>query len=248
MLQPLDKTDAAQLSPSTTITSTSSQHSRSILQKKLPPGGSFFDKLKSSAIASGGPNENLICPCGHMAKCLSESIIHRKSCNFAAITDDDIEEEEQDDIDGRLEIDFDEDDKQSHSALNLSVTGSTRCQHCRHRCKSSADLLNHLKQCTEAGRCGNDSFDSLSGESSAERLELGIGEQHHHHPMENRVFVWNKMPSDSIGSAENKPNDMLLSGGNSSANSGQIANGPNDENSYYGVETAPGYGEVSKFF
>ncbi|XP_039949107.1 serine-rich adhesin for platelets-like isoform X1 [Bactrocera tryoni] len=244
----LEKTDAAQLSPTPTVASTSSHASRSLLLKKSTPGGSFFDKLKSSALT--GPNENLICPCGHMAKCLSESIIHRKSCNFAAIAEDDIEEE-QDDADDRLEIDFaDDDDRQSHSALNLSVTGSTRCQHCRHRCKSSADLLNHLKQCTEASRCGNDSFDSLSGESNGGRVGCADSNTEQH-PMENRVFIWNKIPggeprqregsqcSDSRGQANNTMESSGSSGhGASSATC--------EENSYYGVETAPGYGEVTK--
>ncbi|XP_069963462.1 uncharacterized protein [Bactrocera oleae] len=244
----LEKTDAAQLSPTPTVASTSSHASRSLLLKKSTPGGSFFDKLKSSALT--GPNENLICPCGHMAKCLSESIIHRKTCNFAAIAEDDIEEE-QDDADDRLEIDFaDDDDRQSHSALNLSVSGSTRCKHCRHRCKSSTDLLNHLKQCTEASRCGNDSFDSLSGESNGGRVGCADSNAEQH-PMENRVFIWNKIPggeprqregsqcSDSRGQANNTMESSGSSGhGASSATC--------EENSYYGVETAPGYGEVTK--
>ncbi|XP_028895190.2 uncharacterized protein LOC105210802 isoform X5 [Zeugodacus cucurbitae] len=243
-----EKTDAAQLSPTPTVASTSSHASRSLLQKKPIPGGSFFDKLKSSALT--GPNENLICPCGHMAKCLSESIIHRKTCNFAAIAEDDIEEE-QDDADDRLEIDFnDDDDRQSHSALNLSVTGSTRCQHCRHRCKSSVDLLNHLKQCTEASRCGNDSFDSLSGESNGGRAGCAdsIADQH---PMENRVFIWNKIPGGEPGQREGSQcSDSRGQANNTMESSGSSGHGASsatcEENSYYGVETAPGYGEVTK--
>lgn len=236
------------MSPTPTVASTSSHASRSLLQKKSTPGGSFFDKLKSSALA--GPNENLICPCGHMAKCLSESIIHRKTCNFAAIVEDDIEEE-QDDADDRLEIDFaDDDDRQSHSALNLSVTGSTRCQHCRHRCKSSVDLLNHLKQCTEASRCGNDSFDSLSGESNGGRAGCADSNAEQH-PMENRVFIWNKIPGGELRQREGSQcSDSRGQANNTMESSGSSGHGASsatcEENSYYGVETAPGYGEVTK--
>ncbi|XP_067624653.1 serine-rich adhesin for platelets-like isoform X2 [Eurosta solidaginis] len=251
MFQPTDKANTTQLSPTPTVASVASSHaSRNQLHKKGTTGGSFFDKLKSSALA--GPNENLICPCGHMAKCLSESIIHRKTCNFAAIADDDIEEE-QDDADDRLEIDFaEEDDRQSHSALNLSVTGSTRCQHCRHRCKSSADLLNHLKQCSEASRCGNDSYDSMSGDSSAGRGVGGNDSNAEQHPMENRVFIWNKMPGggEAIGQHEGSQNsDMRGQSNNTAESSGSSGHGTNsatcEENSYYGVETAPGYGEMT---
>ncbi|XP_073820722.1 uncharacterized protein isoform X5 [Musca autumnalis] len=259
--EPLDKTDtavgtaaASQLSPTTTIASSSAASSKSLLARK---SGSFFDKIKFSTTA----NENLICPCGHMAKCLSESIIHRKSCTYGHDDIDlDDEDHDEDGEEGRLEIDFNEDDecdKQSQSALNLSVTGSTRCQHCRHRCKSSADLLNHLKICSEANsRCG----DSLSGESSVGggRLMMsdgnGMGDhlQQQHHPMENRVFVWNKLPRNqgSEGSQSYDGNRAMHpnasnNGGHSGAGSG-ILSANNDENSYYGVETAPGYGEVTK--
>lgn len=260
MLQPSEKTEAlgvaaaSQLSPTTTITSSAS--SKSLLNRKA---GSFFDKIKSSSTT----NENLICPCGHMAKCLSESIIHRKSCTFSPLSNNDDMDLDDDDHDedgeeGRLEIDFTEDDecdKQSHSALNLSVTGSTRCQHCRHRCKSSADLLNHLKICSEA----NSRCDSLSGDSCAgSRVMMGDtsgGELQH--PMENRVFIWNKLPRNQqegngssvggSGSQSSEGNRHQTGSVNSSSNNGgSLLSANNDENSYYGVETAPGYGEVSK--
>ncbi|XP_061389161.1 uncharacterized protein LOC133324332 [Musca vetustissima] len=258
MLQPLEKPDSAvgaapasQLSPTTTIASSSAASGKSLLARKS--GGSFFDKIKFSNTT----NENLICPCGHMAKCLSESIIHRKSCTYGHDDIDlDDEDHDEDGEEGRLEIDFNEDDecdKQSQSALNLSVTGSTRCQHCRHRCKSSADLLNHLKICSEANsRCG----DSLSGESSVgSRLMMGDGSGQQHHPMENRVFVWNKLPrnqgsegSQSFDGARGMhQNANINNGGHGGSGIGAgILSANNDENSYYGVETAPGYGEVTK--
>ncbi|KAM7354627.1 uncharacterized protein ACRADG_006221 isoform 2-T5 [Cochliomyia hominivorax] len=258
MMQPTDKAEssgvaaASQLSPTTTITSSAS--SKSLLNRKT---GSFFDKIKSSSTT----NENLICPCGHMAKCLSESIIHRKSCTFSTLSNnddmdlDDDDEHDEDGEEGRLEIDFTEDDecdKQSHSALNLSVTGSTRCQHCRHRCKSSADLLNHLKICSEA----NSRCDSLSGDSCAgSRVMMGdTSNSDLQHPMENRVFIWNKLPrNQQEGSAgggslsqNSDGNRQQTNSGNSSTNTGgSLLSANNDENSYYGVETAPGYGEMT---
>lgn len=190
-----------------------------------------------------------------MAKCLSESIQHRKSCTFSPLsTTDDIDldddEHDEDGDEGRLEIDFTEDeecDKQSHSALNLSVTGSTRCQYCRHRCKSSVDLLNHLKICSEA----NSRCDSLSGDSCAgSRVMMGdTSASEMQHPMENRVFIWNKLPrnqQEGGGSQSSEGNRQHASSGNSSSNAGgSLLSANNDENSYYGVETAPGYGEVS---
>jgi len=121
----LDKSDVPQLSPATTVASQNS--TRSQMTKR----SSFLDKLKT-----GAQHENLVCQCGHVAKCLSESIIHGKSCHASAvIIDDDDAGLHEDDADDRLEIDEDDEDHHSHSALNLSVTGSTRCQHCRHRCK-----------------------------------------------------------------------------------------------------------------
>lgn len=256
MMQPsaADKPDviiasSSQLSPTTTITSSAS--SRSIINRK---SGTFFDKIKSSSAT----NENLICPCGHMAKCLSESIIHRKTCTFSPLSNtDDIEldddEHDEDGEEGRLEIDFAEDDecdKQSHSALNLSVSGSTRCQHCRHRCKSSADLLNHLKICSEVNSgCGSLSGDSCGGS----RVMIGdTSANEMQHPMENRVFIWNKIPRNQqesgVGSSSqcSEGQRQAAVSGNSSNNGGSLLSANNDENSYYGVETAPGYGEVRK--
>ena len=262
MLQPMDKTETAtsgapQLSPTTTITSSAS--GKSLLNRKA---GSFFDKIKSSSAT----NENLICPCGHMAKCLSESIIHRKTCTFSPLSandemDLDDDDHDEDGDEGRLEIDFTEDDefdKQSHSALNLSVSGSTRCRHCRHRCKSSADLLNHLKICSEA----NSRCDSLSGDSCAGSRAGNMGDNGTvgslQHPMENRVFIWNKLPRNQqegssgggvgMGVGVSEGNRQQADSGYASLNAGgSLLSANNDENSYYGVETAPGYGEVRAY-
>ncbi|XP_034666993.1 uncharacterized protein LOC117900662 isoform X4 [Drosophila subobscura] len=233
----LDKSDVPQLSPATTVTSQAS--SRSQPTKKT--SSSFLDKLKT-----GAQHENLICQCGHVAKCLSESIIHGKSCHASAviIADDDDAALHEDDADDRLEIDEDDEDHHSHSALNLSVTGSTRCQHCRHRCKSSNDLLHHLTQCVEAIRCANEMYDSNSGESSEQRRSDS------HHSLQQqaavqqqRVCIWNKAAKEIAAAAAAAVHQENSNNNKSPANS-QGTN--NEENSYYGVETAPGYGEVTK--
>ncbi|XP_017025687.1 uncharacterized protein [Drosophila kikkawai] len=232
----LDKSDVPQLSPATTVASHNS--SRSQLTRK----SSFMDKLKT-----GAHQENLVCQCGHVAKCLSESIIHGKSCHASAvIIDDDDAGLHEDDADDRLEIDEDDDDHQSHSALNLSVTGSTRCQHCRHRCKSSTDLLHHLTQCVEAIRCANEMYDSNSGESGGERRPDSKSLQQQAAVQQQRVCIWNKAAKEIAAAAcaaavqqENSSKSLVKSPAGSQGTS-------NEENSYYGVETAPGYGEVTK--
>nr|NP_001246016.1 uncharacterized protein Dmel_CG9932, isoform C [Drosophila melanogaster]AFH03690.1 uncharacterized protein Dmel_CG9932, isoform C [Drosophila melanogaster] len=230
----LDKSDVPQLSPATTVASQNS--TRSQLTKK----SSFMDKLKT-----GAQHENLVCQCGHVAKCLSESIIHGKSCHASAvIIDEDEAGLHEDDGDDRLEIDEDDEDHHSHSALNLSVTGSTRCQHCRHRCKSSTDLMHHLKQCVEAIRCANEMYDSNSGESGDRRPDSQSLQQQAA-VQQQRVCIWNKATKEIIAAAaaslqQDKNNHNLVK----SPTGSQAAS--NEENSYYGVETAPGYGEVTK--
>ncbi|KMY90005.1 uncharacterized protein LOC6732145 isoform X3 [Drosophila simulans] len=230
----LDKSDVPQLSPATTVASQNS--TRSQMTKK----SSFMDKLKT-----GAQHENLVCQCGHVAKCLSESIIHGKSCHASAvIIDEDDAGLHEDDADDRLEIDEDDEDHHSHSALNLSVTGSTRCQHCRHRCKSSTDLMHHLKQCVEAIRCANEMYDSNSGESGDRRPDSQSLQQQAA-VQQQRVCIWNKATKEIVAAAaasmqQEKNNHNLVK----SPTGSQAAS--NEENSYYGVETAPGYGEVTK--
>ncbi|KMY90003.1 uncharacterized protein LOC6732145 isoform X4 [Drosophila simulans] len=229
----LDKSDVPQLSPATTVASQNS--TRSQMTKK----SSFMDKLKT-----GAQHENLVCQCGHVAKCLSESIIHGKSCHASAvIIDEDDAGLHEDDADDRLEIDEDDEDHHSHSALNLSVTGSTRCQHCRHRCKSSTDLMHHLKQCVEAIRCANEMYDSNSGESGDRRPDSQSLQQQAA-VQQQRVCIWNKATKEIVAAAaasmqQEKNNHNLVK----SPTGSQAAS--NEENSYYGVETAPGYGEMT---
>lgn len=96
------------------------------------------------------------------------------------------------------------------SQLNISSSGlsSTRCQHCRHRCKSSLDLVVHLQTCLLTNK-NQESLQSneeqhvpvhpiSEGEVSADDPQLP-------HPMENVVFVWNPIMNNNMAptTAEN---------------------------------------------
>lgn len=158
--------------------------------------------------------------------------------------------------------------RQSTSPINLSMqsgSGSTRCQYCRHRCKTSTDLYIHMQSCLEAARSSADSFDSgseiesnldkidVSGDITDEGIISMAGEPH---PMENKVFVWNKLPSQASGDTSSNTKVVIRNANDSHATEDQC--GPTsddsenneeekaDDSTYYGVETAPGYGEVTK--
>lgn len=217
----LSAIDIPQLSPSSNCSSAS--------KKK----GSFFDKLKETFAANVSKNENMICGCGHISKCLSESILHQKSCTKE-----------------------DQEKASSPSPINLSVnSGSTRCQFCRHRCKSSADLYSHLRNCSEAGHCQNNSLDSSS--ESNEKTDDVDGDDctEEKHPMENRIFVWNKIPNSQTADdhsfndqeiTEDVDEERFAKDLQKTSENFIVPKKENSENSYYGVETAPGYGEVTK--
>lgn len=116
-----------------------------------------------------------------------------------------------------------------------------------------------MQSCLEAARSSADSFDSGSEiESNVDRVDAcddvtdeGNVEPH---PMENKVFVWNKIPSQATADGSNandvihKPNDSHatedLCGPTSDSENTEEEKA--DDSTYYGVETAPGYGEVTK--
>lgn len=79
---------------------------------------------------------------------------------------------------------------------------STRCQRCRKRCKTSTELVTHLATCwgppstvknpaaavtsnapTKAGQ--------IELDDDGRRTEKDEQQQQRHHPMENKIFVWN---------------------------------------------------------
>lgn len=196
----------------------------------------FFNELKER-FADGG---NLTCPCGHTSKCLSESIIHKKSCGKSG------------------------EKRASPSPVNLSTnSGSSRCQYCRQRCKSSADLFMHEQNCKEARNSTEaESLDSESDVGNNDKMDIDAANDsadNGPHPMENRVFVWNKLPQQSqsgiggsgaaatlIPKVEPKMEETSSHHTDRSEDSENNDDEKVDDSTYYGVETAPGYGEVTK--
>ncbi|XP_041970284.1 zinc finger protein 729-like isoform X2 [Aricia agestis] len=133
---------------------------------------SFFDRLKERLLTETG-KDGLICKnCGFESKCLSEQSVHEKTCLPLS----------------------------NRSQLNTSGSnlGSTRCQNCRHRCKSSADLVVHMQTCGSNQKPSAEikpepqipevnGVTNSSGEKDAEP-----------HPMENVVFVWNNITQNKF--------------------------------------------------
>lgn len=123
---------------------------------------SFFDRLKERLLTETGEEGSLICKnCGFESKCLSEHSVHEKNC--ASLLN-----------------------------RNMSVPsmGSTRCQNCRHRCKSSADLFIHMQTCNKNETVNNE---KKSIELSKQDAPINLEKEIEPHPMENVVFVWNNI-------------------------------------------------------
>jgi hypothetical protein len=208
---------------STAGTSGMSTDNLASLKKK----SSFFDVLRKKLIegnATGSEDKNLVCKCSYEAKTLSDLIIHQKMCSLEKAT-----------------------------ALAM---GSTRCQYCRIRCKSSQELAAHLQKCPEAQHV-IECLDSSSETNGMEDKnmedymsdEAAIDNPNERHPMENRVFIWNKPkkePMDSNEGASDRNDD--------SDDNNLVVNEDDDlpetptltDSEYLGVESAPGYGEITK--
>jgi hypothetical protein len=195
----------------------------------LKKKSSFFDVLRKKLIegnATGSEDKNLVCKCGYEAKTLSDLIIHQKMCAH-------------------------------EKAMSLAM-GSTRCQYCRLRCKSTQELGMHLTKCPEALAL-IECMDS-SSEANGEKHDMddytsdeaAIDNPNERHPMENRVFVWNKTkkepldPNDEHAGASDRNDD--------SDDNNLVVNEDDDlpetptltDSEYLGVESAPGYGEITK--
>lgn len=171
--------------------------------------GSFFDKLKEK-IGTNGDGGNLTCPCSHVAKCLSELFIHQKSC----------QKFKQHQMSSK-----------TYSPNLINNKYSSRCQYCRHRCKSSADLVAHMQNCVNAQLFLSNALNVNIEQDSASELDtsekmMDEGEegdeegeeehqqqlqQGHQQTMENRIFVWNKMPENA---ADNEGGSATGSEGN----------------------------------
>ncbi|RVE53296.1 hypothetical protein evm_002129 [Chilo suppressalis] len=133
---------------------------------------SFFDKLKERLLTETGENGTLICKnCGFESKCLSEHSVHEKNCATQL-------------------------NRSSTDSL-LSSLSSTRCQNCRHRCKSSADLYVHLQTCRKIEKNGENAATQIKSQDRNE-CEISTSEKESEpHPMENVVFVWNNISHDA---------------------------------------------------
>lgn len=186
---------------------------------------SFFDKLKEKLMTGAGESCNLVCDvCGHESKCLSESVRHQKLHNTK--------------ISGSLSCN-------GGTVISGAELSSTRCQHCRQRCKTSSDLVVHLQSCLEANKkspihiIDDDEEDEEEDEDRMDfeddlKSEDGLSDgelEKPPHPMENKVFVWTNM--------SNCEEDALHDEDDCGSKS------PTSESSVVGIETAPGIGAVT---
>ncbi|CAF4870293.1 unnamed protein product [Pieris macdunnoughi] len=137
--------------------------------KERKKNESFFDRLKERILTETGEDGSLICKnCGFESKCLSEHSVHEKNC----VTN------------------------RSSTNTLLPNLGSTRCQNCRHRCKSSADLVIHLKTCGKDMKRSDEKHEDIQNQDSNETSNI-TEKEIEPHPMENVVFVWNNINTDS---------------------------------------------------
>ena len=126
--------------------------------------------------------------------------------------------------------------------LKNSVTitsNSTRCQFCRQRCKTSADLALHLTACSEAQQpgLGEEEDDDESSSNSH-----GRGEDYNNLSesggrvctSENKIFVWNNKPAASYEDEEVMDYEFK----------GHFLDASGGSDDLVGFETAPGVGAV----
>lgn len=198
---------------------------------KLKKKSSFFDMLRKNLIegnATGNEDKNLVCKCSYEAKTLSDLIIHQKACG-----------------------------KQSHSPL----FGSTRCQYCRVRFKTSQDLMSHILKCPGAQIELLESSSEANGDEKMTPIddymsdEAAIDNPNERHPMENRVFIWNQLPKSKKEPSETNDDQTLASDKNDDSDDNNLVVNEDDDlpeppnltdSEYLGVESAPGYGEITK--
>jgi hypothetical protein len=197
----------------------------------LKKKSSFFDVLRKKLIegnATGSEDKNLVCKCSYEAKTLSDLIIHQKNC---------------------FKQDFN---------FGSSMFSKNRCQFCNIRFKTSRDLLSHMQKCTVGAQQMIECLDSSSEANGDEKMamdddmsdEAVIDNPNERHPMENRVFVWNQLSSKREPSDTNDTSDK----NDDSDDNNLVVNEDDDlpetptltDSEYMGVESAPGYGEITK--
>lgn len=202
------------------------------LKKK---NSTFFDDLRKKLI-KGNEDKNLVCKCSYEARTLSDLIIHQKMCGNG-----------------------------NHpEKVHSPALGSTRCQYCRQRCKSSQDLAIHLQNCSEAQsviECLDSSSETGHNDDKVTTMddymsdEAAIDNPNERHPMENRVFVWNQIDKTKKEPSETNDDQNHASEKNDDSDDNNlVVNEDDDEpetptltdSEYLGVESAPGYGEITK--
>lgn len=189
--------------------------------------------------------DELKCRCGHSAKYLSDFLMHCMKCLHPRLKAN-IDSDDNSVSSGRLQIDLsasdDESDRESpqESPLDLS------------RWQDGSEIPgNHSYTGSEH------SFDSLSAKSSYDGSReatnvntiSSIGSDtnlNDQEPKENKVNIENQMPMNDNGSTGGGGGGMedgiALLNNTSTIPSNNIG----EENSYFGVEVAPGYGEVNR--
>lgn len=207
----------------------SSSHADNLASLKKK--SSFFDVLRKKLIegnATGSEDKNLVCKCAYEAKTLSDLIIHQNVCG------------------------------KQDSLLQSLTMGSTRCQFCRVRFKTSQDLMSHIQNCP--GAQSMIELDSSSEANGDEKMtgmedymsdEAAIDNPNERHPMENRVFVWNQLakskkePSDTNDTSDRNDdsddNNLVVNEDDDLPETPTLT-----DSEYLGVESAPGYGEITK--
>jgi hypothetical protein len=196
----------------------------------LKKKSSFFDVLRKKLIegnSAGSEDKNLMCKCAYEAKTLSDLIIHQKICS------------------------------KSELGMHSSALGSTRCQFCRVRFKTSQDLLSHMQKCPGASMVELDSSSETNNDEKMASMEDYMSDEaiidnpNERHPMENRVFVWNQLtkskkePSDTNDTSDRNDdsddNNLVVNEDDDLPETPTLT-----DSEYLGVESAPGYGEITK--
>ncbi|KAL4715178.1 hypothetical protein ACJJTC_012225 [Scirpophaga incertulas] len=160
------------------IVPVNTSHSKELGTRKK--NESFFDKLKERLLTETGEEGSLKCKnCGFESKCLSEHSVHEKNCTSQL-------------------------NRTASNTLHPNLS-STRCQNCRHRCKSSADLYIHLQTCQKSDKVDDDALSTnIKNVDKIKEGSIIEEKESEPHPMENVVFVWNNITHN-----ENKYNTPL---------------------------------------
>ncbi|CAL8099551.1 unnamed protein product [Orchesella dallaii] len=134
----------------------------------------------------------------------------------------------------------------SHKNSSVAST-SNRCQHCRQRCKSTADLANHLEKCS--GAVTKKVGEGEVGESGQVKEELvdkevkaATPEQNFQVPPNPPSTMGNISPWNGSSSTSHMEVDESDDGDYESKV--QLLNGSADSDGLIGFETAPGVGAI----